>query len=291
MPRASRVAAVAMAVRPECILPFHSFDASEGLSRPACPISSERIAFCRRLLEGSADRHDFADRFHLRRQLRLSTPGKFLEREARDLRDDVVDRRLEARGRLARDVVANLVERVADRELGRDLGDRETRSPSRPEPRSATRGVHLDDDERAVFGIDGELDVRSARVDPDPDDRHAIAASRITWYSRPSGVCAGATVIESPGVHAHRVEVLDRTDDHDVVGASRITSSSYSFQPSTLCSTRHWWRGDWIAAPTRRVELLGHSKRCCPPVPPEREARPDDRREPYPLQDPSRVVE
>ena len=36
----------------------------------------------------------------------------------------------------------------------------------------------------------------------------AIAASRISWYSLSVNVCAGAT----------GVEVLDRTDDHDVVG-------------------------------------------------------------------------
>jgi hypothetical protein len=37
------------------------------------------------------------------------------------------------------------------------------------------------------------------------------------WYSLSVSVCAGATVIESPGVHAHRVEVLDRADDDAVV--------------------------------------------------------------------------
>jgi hypothetical protein len=45
---------------------------------------------------------------------------------------------------------------------------------------------------------------------------HANAASRIFWYSTSLSVWAGATVIESP-VHAHRVEVLDRADDHAVV--------------------------------------------------------------------------
>ena len=88
--------------------------------------------------EGAADRHRLADRLHRGGQHRLGA-GKFLEGEARDLGDDVVDGRLE-RGRrgAAGDVVGDLVERVADRELGGDLGDRESRSPSRPAPRSAT---------------------------------------------------------------------------------------------------------------------------------------------------------
>ena len=44
-----------------------------------------------RFLEGAADRHHLADRFHLRGQARIGR-REFLEREARDLGDDVVDR-------------------------------------------------------------------------------------------------------------------------------------------------------------------------------------------------------
>src|SRR5690606_29558026 len=77
------------------------------------------------LLEGAADGHGLADRLHGRRQHRRGA-GELLEGEARDLGDDVVDRRLEGGGRRpAGDVVGDLVERVAHRELGRDLGDGE----------------------------------------------------------------------------------------------------------------------------------------------------------------------
>ena len=65
-------------------------------SKPVRPVSSERSAFCSALLEGAADRHRFADRFHRGGQ-RLLGAGKLLEREARDLGDDVVDGRLERR--------------------------------------------------------------------------------------------------------------------------------------------------------------------------------------------------
>src|SRR5262249_37156336 len=75
-----------------------------------------------RLLEGPADGHHLAHRFHLRAE-RVARLGEFLEGEARDLGHYVVDRRLEAGRRLARDVVPDLVERVADGELGGDLGD------------------------------------------------------------------------------------------------------------------------------------------------------------------------
>ncbi len=77
-----------------------------------------------RLLEGAADRHHFTDGFHLGRQP-IVGGGKLLEREARDLRDDVVDRGLK-RGwrRAARDVVPQLIEGVADGELCGHLGNR-----------------------------------------------------------------------------------------------------------------------------------------------------------------------
>src|SRR5690606_28201096 len=52
------------------------------------------------LLEGAADRHHLADRLHLRGQARIGL-RKLLEREAGDLRDHVVDRRLERRRRRA----------------------------------------------------------------------------------------------------------------------------------------------------------------------------------------------
>ncbi len=48
-------------------------------------------------LEVAADRHDLADRLHRGRQLGLGAL-ELLEREARDLGDDVIDRRLEAAG-------------------------------------------------------------------------------------------------------------------------------------------------------------------------------------------------
>ena len=79
-----------------------------------------------RLLERAADRHDLADRLHLRPKRRRG-PREFLEGKARNLHDHIVERRLEAGERLARDVVLDLVQRVADREERGDFGDREAR--------------------------------------------------------------------------------------------------------------------------------------------------------------------
>ena len=117
--------------------------------------------------EGAADRHRLADRLHRGRQHRFGA-GEFLEGEARDLGDDVVDRRLErGRRRAAGDVVGDLVERVADRELGRDLGDRKSGRLRGERGGARHARVHLDDDHAPVGRIDGELHVRAAGLDAD----------------------------------------------------------------------------------------------------------------------------
>ena len=109
--------------------------ASAGRRRPSSV--GRRVELARahrlreRLLERAADRHRLAHRLHVGREAGVGA-RELLEREPRPLDDDVVDRRLEARRRRARDVVGDLLERVADREPGGDLGDREARSPSTP---------------------------------------------------------------------------------------------------------------------------------------------------------------
>ena len=46
-----------------------------------------------------------------------------------------------------------------------------------------------------------------------------MLAERIRWYSLSVSVSAGATVIEIAGMHAHRVDILDRADDDGIVRA------------------------------------------------------------------------
>ena len=65
----------------------------------------------------------------------------------------------------------------------------------------------------------------------------AIAASRITWYSRSVSVMAGATVIESPVCTPIGSTFSMEQTITTLSSQSRITSSSNSFQPSSERST------------------------------------------------------
>jgi hypothetical protein len=149
-----------------------------------------------RLAEGAADRHRLADRLHLRAQ-RGRRGRELLEREARPLHDDVVDGRLERRRRGAGDVVLQLVERVADRELGGDLGDREAGGLRRQRRAARHARVHLDDQLRPVAGSTANCTLEPPVSTP-ISRMIAIEASRMRWYSLSVSVIAGATVIESP---------------------------------------------------------------------------------------------
>ena len=174
--------------------------------------------FLERFLEGAADRHHFADRLHLRGQMRIGL-REFFEREARNLGDDVIDGRLEARGRSATgDFVAQFVERVADRELGRDLGDREAGSLRSERRRTRHARIRLDDDHATVFRIDRELYVRAAGVDADlAQDRDRGVAHELVFLVGQRLRRGDRDRIA--GMDAHRVEVLDRADDDAVVRA------------------------------------------------------------------------
>ena len=169
-----------------------------------------------RFREGAADRHRFADRLHGGRERRLGA-GEFLEGEARDLGDHVVDGRLErGRRRAAGDVVRDLVEGVADGELRGDLGDRKARR-LRGQGRGARHArVHLDHDHAPVLGIDRELHVRAARLDADlaQHRERGVAHDLVFLVGQRQRRRDGDRIA---GVHAHRVDVLDRADDDAVV--------------------------------------------------------------------------
>ena len=166
-------------------------------------------------MDRAANRHRFADRLHRGRQVGFGA-GKFLEREFRDLGDDIIDCRLEGGRRHAGDVVVQLVQGKAHRQLGRDLGDGETRRLGRQRRGARYTRVHLDHDHAAVFGVHGPLHVRSACFHADfaqHGDR-MVTHDLVFFVGQRQGRGDGDRIA---CVHAHRVDVLDRAYDDRVV--------------------------------------------------------------------------
>ncbi len=183
--------------------------------QPEAPLLEGADRLLQRLGERPADPHDLADGLHPRAELGKRA-RQLLESPAGDLRDHIVDHRLERRGRGARDVVDDLIQPVADGEPRRDLRDGEPRRLRREGGRSRHTRVHLDHQLPARPRIHGELDIGAARLDahaPDARERrvpHLLVldiGQRLRRRHRD----------RVPGVDPHRIDVLDRADDHAIV--------------------------------------------------------------------------
>ena len=152
--------------------------------------------------------------------------GEFFEGPARDFRDYIIDGRLEASRRLAGDVVLELIEPVADGQLGGDLGDWKTGGFRGQRAGPAHARVHLDGDHFPVVGIDGELDVAAARLNADLADNGdgGVAHPLVFLVGQRLGRRHGDRIA---GVHSHGVKILDGADDDDVV---RLIAHDFQFK-------------------------------------------------------------
>jgi hypothetical protein len=167
------------------------------------------------LAERPADAHGLTDRLHLRPELPVRA-RELLEGEARELDDDVVEGRLEAGRRRLRQVVRDLVQRVSDRELRSNLGDRVARRLRGERRRARDTRVHLDHPQLSRLAATGELDVRAARLHADrANDRGGGVAELLVGLVGERHLRRDGHGVA--GVHAHRIEVLDRAHDDDVV--------------------------------------------------------------------------
>src|SRR5581483_2610419 len=163
----------------------------------------------------AADGHHLADRFHLRPEHGFGT-GEFFELPARDLDDDVIERRLKTRRRHFRDVVLDFIQPIADRELGRDFGDGEAGGLRRERGAARDTRIHLHDHHAAVCGINGELHVGSAGVDAD----FAQAAQGSVAHHLVFAIGERLRGRDGDGVacmDAHGIEVLNGADDDGVI--------------------------------------------------------------------------
>ena len=108
-----------------------------------------------RVFKVRANGHDFARRLHLRADVLVGI-DEFVERPAREFEHHIVKRRLGAGVGLSRHAVDDFIQRIAQRNAGRDLGDRVTRRLG-----GQRRGA------------------RHARVDLDDIILHAVRAERV----------------------------------------------------------------------------------------------------------------
>ena len=171
--------------------------------------------FLERLLECASNGHGLAHALHLSGEGRIGR-RELLKSETRNLGHDIIDRRLEAGGRDAGDVILQLIQRVSNSELGGDFGNRKS-CRLRGQCRTARDArIHFNHDHAAVGRVDGELDVRPAGFNANcSDDREAGIAHRLIFLvGERLDRCHRNRVA---GVHAHGIEVLDRANDHTVV--------------------------------------------------------------------------
>ena len=172
--------------------------------------------FLEGLLEGAAHGHHLAHRLHLGGQAAISC-RELLKRKTWDLGDHVVDRWLERGWRgTARDVVAQLIQRVTHSQLRGHFGDRETGGFGGQSRRTRHTGVHLNDNHAAVFGVDRELHVRAARVHTDfaQNGQRGVAQNLVFLVGQRLGWGHGDGVTR---VYTHGVQVFNRAHDDAVV--------------------------------------------------------------------------
>ncbi len=171
--------------------------------------------FLQGFFERAADGHRFAHRFHCGCQ-HVGGLGKFFKSPARNLDHAVIEGGFERGEGLTGDVVGNFIQRIADRQFGRDFCNREPgrlggqcRAPRHP-------GVHLYHDHLPIHGVDGKLHIGAAGVDPDfpHDGDRGIAHDLVFPVAEGLGGCNGDAVA---GVNSHGVHVFNRTDDDNVV--------------------------------------------------------------------------
>ena len=156
-------------------------------------------------------------------------------------------------------VVGDLVERVAHRELGGDLGDREAGRLGGERRGARHARVHLDDHHAPVLRVDRELHVRAAGVDAD------LAQHRDRGVAHDLVFLVGERLRRRhrdrvAGVHAHRVEVLDRADDDAVVlaVAHHLHLELFPADAATPRSAAPWW-----ARPRGRARRWRRTPRGC----------------------------
>ena len=169
-------------------------------------------------MEGAADGHDLTHCLHLQTQLAVG-PLEFIEVPTRNLHHHIIECRLKHGTCGACDRVGQFVKVVSDGKLCSDLGNRVTGGLGCQRRRTAHTRIYLDGNDVFLLVVrHGELYVATTRKVSD----FAHHANRHVPHALERGVTEGHGRSDRnavPRVDAHRVKVLDRTDDGHVVVA------------------------------------------------------------------------
>ena len=169
-----------------------------------------------RHLEAGCDGHDLAGGLHLGSQLPAGI-GKLVKRPLGHFHHDVVNGRLEAGAGLAGDVVLDLIQRVAQRDLRGDLGDGIAGSLGGQRRRTGHAGVHLDNSVLKAVGIQRQLHVAAAHDAQMSDDVQRRLTEHLELLVRQR--LGGGYHDGVAGMDAHRVEVFHGADGDHVAHA------------------------------------------------------------------------
>ena len=169
-------------------------------------------------MNGAPHRHHLAHRFHLRGEAVVGG-GEFFKRKTRDFGHHIINARLKrSRGAPAGDVVLQFIERVAHRQFGRHFGNRKAGGFGGQRRRAAHARVHFNHNHLAVGRIHRKLHIRAAGVDTDfTQHRQAGIAHDLVFFVGER--LRGGNRDGIARVHAHRVEIFNRTNDDAVVVA------------------------------------------------------------------------
>ena len=177
------------------------------------PAAAARLERADRLQQGGAelaiDAHRLAGGLHLHAERAVGT-RELVERPARQLDDDVVDRRLEGGTVAAGGRVRHLVEPLAERDERRDARDRVAGRLGGQRRRARYARIDLDDAVVGAVRRDRQLHVAAALQLQRAHDLQRAAPQPLDDRIRQG--LDGRDHDRVAGVHAHRVEVLHAAD-------------------------------------------------------------------------------
>ena len=169
-----------------------------------------------RHLKAGGDGHDLAGGLHLGTQLAAGV-GKLIEGPLGHLHHNVVQRGLKAGTGLAGDVVFDLVQRVAQGDLGGDLGNRIAGGLGCQSGGTADAGIHLNDRIFKAVRVQRQLHVAAAHDAQMSDDVQRGLPQHLELLVRQG--LGGSHHDGITGVDAHGVEVLHGADGDHVAHA------------------------------------------------------------------------